>query len=90
VLVQVDRFVRDFIIQRGQANELMARGSLWHDMASWYPVHRDSHVLWLHYEDLVQVCDRCSCVAASIALYHDCAAQLALKPCVVMFGNMVS
>mmetsp|Transcript_2002 Transcript_2002/g.7156 ORF Transcript_2002/g.7156 Transcript_2002/m.7156 type:complete len:315 (+) Transcript_2002:35-979(+) len=50
--VDVDTFVKEFVLQRGIPASPMNNASLWHHLTSWWPHRNDETVLWLYYEDL--------------------------------------
>ena len=52
--ISVDAFIAEFILQRGEARDMMSNASQWHNIASWYPRRHDPNVLFLFYEDIVQ------------------------------------
>ena len=51
--IQLNEFVREFILNRGAPSSPMENASLWDNIASWWPRRHDSNLLWLCYEDLV-------------------------------------
>lgn len=52
--IDVDTFVREFILKRGAPATKMENASHWHNIVSWYPRRKDPNVLFLFYEDIVQ------------------------------------
>lgn len=52
--IDVNSFVRHFMLKRGAPSEKMQNASHWHNLASWYPKRNDPNVLFLFYEDIIQ------------------------------------
>jgi hypothetical protein len=51
--IELNEFLEEFFLARGQPATPMSNASHWHNLASWYPHRADDNVLWLHYEDLI-------------------------------------
>lgn len=56
MLVQAEEFVHGVYLAAGEPREKTERPSIWHHLLSWLPLRSKPNMLFLFYEDLVQVC----------------------------------
>ena len=53
--VQAEEFVHNVFLAAGDPQFKAERPSTWHHILSWYPAYAAPNVLFLFYEDIVQV-----------------------------------
>jgi len=51
----VDAFIEGFVLNRGAVRTCTSAAGIWHHLSSWYPHRADPNMLWLHYDDLIEV-----------------------------------